>query len=103
MIIVFFSFSKLLVCDFLSNGVSNNSQYMCQHIWPAIEQELKKKRPKRGSQGIFLHFDNSPIHKSKQTLEKIKELGFPLHDLELGTYFESFINVLGKMNVMDKT
>ena len=51
---------------------------MCQHIWPVIEQELKKKRRKRGSQGIFLHFDNSPIHKSKQSLQKIEELGLIL-------------------------
>ena len=78
MIIVFFSFSKLLVSDFLPNGVQNNSQYMCQHIWPVIEQKLKKKRRKRGSQGIFLHFDNSPIHKSKQSLQKIEELGMIL-------------------------
>ena len=78
MIIVFFSFKEILVADFLSNGNKNNSSYMCEHIWPAIDQKLREKRPQRGSKGIFLHFDNSPIHKSKESLKKIKELGFIL-------------------------
>ena len=51
---------------------------MCEHIWPSIDQELRKKRRKRGAQGIFLHFDNSPIHKSKESLQKIDELGLIL-------------------------
>ena len=48
---------------------------MCQHIWPVIEQELKKKRRKSGSQVIFVHFDTFPIHRSSQ---KIEELGLVL-------------------------
>ena len=51
---------------------------MCEHIWPTIAQKLRKHLPMRGAKGIFLHFDNSPIHKSQQSLEKINEIGFNL-------------------------
>ena len=78
MIIVFFSFTEIHVCDFLRNGTKNNSKYMCENIWPAIDQSYRKRRPVSGAKGIFLHFDNSPIHKSQQSIEKINELGFIL-------------------------
>ena len=77
-IIVFFSFTEIHVCDFLRNGTKNNSKYMCENIWPAIDQSYRKRRPVSGAKGIFLHFDNSPIHKSQQSIEKINELGFIL-------------------------
>ena len=78
MIIVFFSFTEIHVYDFLRNGVKNNSDYMCEYIWPAIDQSLREDGYKNGAKGFFLHFDNSPIHKSQQSLEKINELGFKL-------------------------
>ena len=78
MIIVFFSFTEIHVCDFLRSGIKNNSQYMCEHIWPAIDQSLRRGRPVNGAKGIFLHFDNSPIHKSQKSLAKINEIGFNL-------------------------
>ena len=47
---------------------------MYEHKWPAMEQKLREQRPIKGAQGIFLPFDNSPIHKMKDSLEKINEL-----------------------------
>lgn len=51
---------------------------MCEYIWPAIDEKLRKTRPKKGAKGIFLHFDNSPIHKSQKSKQKPDELGFTL-------------------------
>ena len=51
---------------------------MWEHIWPVIGQKLRKHRPKNGDNGVFLHFNNSPIHKSKESMKLIKDLGFNL-------------------------
>ena len=41
--------TEIHVCDFLRNGTKNNSKYMCENIWPAIDQNLREKRPVRGA------------------------------------------------------
>ena len=78
MIIVFFSFKKILIEDFLPNDIRINTDYMCEHIWQVLDQKIRINRPKNGAKGVFLHFDNCPVHKSPKSLAKINELGFNL-------------------------
>ena len=55
--------------DFISNGIRNNSQYMYKSI-TGIDEKLRKQRPKNGAKDVFIHFDNSLIYKSKESLKK---------------------------------
>ena len=41
-------------------------------------KKYRRTRPKSGAHDIFLHFDNSPVHKSFESNDKIKQLGFIL-------------------------
>ena len=64
------------VIDLMNSGLSFDSNYFISHILCEIEQLKLQKTVKRKKIQYYLHLDNSHVHNSKVSQEKITKIGF---------------------------
>lgn len=76
MLTVIWGVNGFHVIDLMNSGLSFNSSYFISHILCEIEQLKLQKTVKRKKIQYFLHLDNSHVHNSKDSQEKIANIGF---------------------------
>jgi histone-lysine N-methyltransferase SETMAR len=73
MLTVFFNGTCDFAMDLMPEGRTMNSTYFCETILPKVASVAFQKR-RLCRRKIMIHFDNAPIHNSKDSLEKIASL-----------------------------
>ena len=63
--------------DFLPKGQKYTADYFCQNIIPGLE-DLAFPNGRKNERKWLLHFDNSPIHKAKLTIDNLDNSDFDL-------------------------
>jgi [histone H3]-lysine36 N-dimethyltransferase SETMAR len=78
MITVWWSMAGIIHYEFLKPGKTINSEIYCRQL-DAFHQKLLKKQPDlvNCKTKLLLH-DNAPSHVAKQTIHKLKELGYEI-------------------------
>jgi len=70
MYVIFFNYSGVVSSTKLISAPgkrSINAEFYVEKCLQKVIKALKKKRPKSGTQGIFLHHDNASPHKARLT------------------------------------
>lgn len=72
LLIVIWSTCAIEFIDFLPRKKKFNRDYFSEKLLPELFTKIKKRRPKRGTNGIMLHLDNARPHLVE---DKLKEMG----------------------------
>ena len=75
MISVFFSVNGIQSIIFLPKNQNFNSSFFTDNVLKDLEGNLKVRREKKGLKDIVLHMDNSKVHRSFTSVQKLSSLG----------------------------
>jgi histone-lysine N-methyltransferase SETMAR len=96
MITVFFDRNGIVLIDFLGQNKKMNGKYFIDHILKKLEKKVKEKY---GNEKVYLHYDNSPIHKCNIVQKfiskhKLKILNHPPYSPDLAPSDFSLFGIL---------
>ena len=75
MISVFFSTIGIQSIVFLPKNNKFNSRFFIDVVLKELEDNVRKRRSKKGLRDCIIHMDNAKVHRSKISGEKLSSLG----------------------------
>jgi histone-lysine N-methyltransferase SETMAR len=74
MLTVFFNGTGRFTMNWMEEGRTMNSEYFCQEVLPSVAAEAYGEGRAQRARKVWLHFDNAPIHNTKQVISKLNSL-----------------------------